>query len=294
MSEAELPAATEHTGPTLSRKPSPPHVLDRTAWQVIQEAKKIIGSGRVCVGFSGGKDSIASMALCREYFPDPDQLSGYFLYTIPGLSFQERYIQYAERRFNLTIHRLPAPMLSTFYRDSVFRHPTTATQHQKRIKTRDVENYMRSTTNSQFIAVGEKTRDSIERCAQIKKHGGIDHNRHRFYPLAYWSDRQVYSYLKIKRVPISTDYHILQSIQQLTTTGKRKRLADHSFAVFNPDHLLVLREKWPGDYEKVLRYFPFLAALVMKRERERAGFLDSGKQDAGQGELEATSGEEKQ
>ena len=58
----------------------------------------------VLVGFSGGKDSIVTLDLCFKYFK---KVVPFFLYIVPGLSFQERQLQWYENRYQTEIIRLP-------------------------------------------------------------------------------------------------------------------------------------------------------------------------------------------
>jgi phosphoadenosine phosphosulfate reductase len=85
-------------------------------FQPIKTARCI--SDNVIVGFSGGKDSICALDLCCRYF---GTVHAYFMYLVPGLSFQEAQLRWYEQRHNLKIHRVPHPMLSSWLKWGVFR-----------------------------------------------------------------------------------------------------------------------------------------------------------------------------
>ena len=74
----------------------------------------------VLVGFSGGKDSVATLDLCVRHFA---RVVPFFMYLVPGLSFQEAQIRWYERRYGLEVLRVPHPMLSTWLRFGVYRKP---------------------------------------------------------------------------------------------------------------------------------------------------------------------------
>lgn len=77
--------------------------------QPVQTAAVLTDS--VIVGFSGGKDSVVSLDLCARYFK---RVEAYFMYYVPGLSFQERMLEWAENRYGISIYRLPHFELSQF------------------------------------------------------------------------------------------------------------------------------------------------------------------------------------
>lgn len=49
-------------------------------------------SDSVIVGFSGGKDSVVTLDLCRRYFP-PERCFVFYMYHVRGLSFHEAMIR---------------------------------------------------------------------------------------------------------------------------------------------------------------------------------------------------------
>lgn len=85
-------------------------------FQPIKTARCV--SDTVMVGFSGGKDSICALDLCCRYF---GTVHAYFMYLVPGLSFQEAQLRWYEQRYGLQIHRVPHPMLSSWLKWGVFR-----------------------------------------------------------------------------------------------------------------------------------------------------------------------------
>lgn len=241
-------------------KRSQPHYLDNGPFNVIDEAKSQLGGdSTICVGVSCGKDSIVTLDLCSKRFAST---VGYFLYVIPNLSFQERFLSHLESRYNFTVYRLPHPHLTQHFKSSTFRHPTDRNRKVRHISIRDIENHLRSKLNNfQYVAVGEKGSDSMERQAMIRKHGGIDHSRKRIYPLGFWNDGMVYSYIRQNRLPLPIDYHLFNNQAD-------KKLRDRSFVPFAADQLLVIRERYPDDYSQIMRVFPFLEANVFRYEQD--------------------------
>jgi phosphoadenosine phosphosulfate reductase len=203
-------------------------------------------SDDVIVAFSGGKDSVAVLDLCCRHF---SRVRVFFLYLVAGLSFQERVLRYYERRFGVEILRLPHFELSAFFRLGYFRAPD---DDVLRLTITDIYNYVRAETGIWWIAAGERISDSVWRRAMIKRSGSIDVERGRVYPLAYWNKKHVESYLRQRKLP-----HAIES-------GFLKR--GSSFGDFSPYSMAMVKAHFPGDYEKIKRWFPFIESAVKKYE----------------------------
>ena len=214
---------------------------------VIRQARQLTDA--VLVGLSGGKDSLAVLQLASEH---GFKLAAYFLYFVPGIRFQEEVLRYCERRYGLKVLRLPHWGLSHQLREWVFRGPHYAGDCP-RLKLIDVENYARRQTGIQWIATGQRKDDSLERRAMLSRCGGIDIGNRRFYPLAEWGRRHVFSYLARARVPLPADYKMFGG-----SWGGRLYAED----------LAAIKRSYPDDYETILRYFPYAEAQIT-----RAGLL---------------------
>lgn len=199
----------------------------------------------VIVGFSGGKDSIVTMDLCFRYFKN---VRPFFMYLVPGLSFQEKQIEWYERKYDTEIMRLPHFELSNGFKFGAFREPDMDVDI---VGINDTYEYVRQQTGIHWIAAGERCADSIVRNAMIKKSGSIDWNRGRFYPLAYWKKNEVLQYIKQKKLYLS----------------KEQREMGFSFRALTGSELSIIKRLYPEDYEKVLQVFPFAGAAVERFEK---------------------------
>lgn len=199
----------------------------------------------VIVGFSGGKDSIVCTDLCFRYF---DNVKLFFMYLVPGLEFQEKTLRWYENKYNTEIIRIPHFECSEFLKYGSF---TMADWNVDVVGMNDVYEYLRQQTGIHWIAAGERCADSIVRNAMIKKSGSIDYKRGRFYPLAYWKKSEVLQYIKQKKLYLSPE---------------QKKLG-FSFRSLAGSELAVIKEKYPQDYEKILKVYPFAGAGVERFEK---------------------------
>ena len=199
----------------------------------------------VIVGFSGGKDSIVTLDLCFRYFKE---VRPFFMYLVPGLSFQEAMLKRYEERYGTEIIRLPHFECSDFLKYGSF---TMADFDVDIVGINDTYAYLRDLTGIHWIAAGERCADSIVRNAMIKKSGSIDYKRGRFYPLAYWKKNEVMQYIKQKKLYLS----------------KEQKEIGFSFRSLAGEELAVVKRLYPEDYEKILRVYPFAGAGVERFEK---------------------------
>lgn len=198
----------------------------------------------VIVGFSGGKDSLVTLDLCARYFKN---VAAYFLYTVPRLSFQERCLRTYEEKYNIEIIRLPNTDVSERLKKGIF---TTADENVPIIRYQDIYNYLRDKTGMYWIAGGERASDSIERNAMLKKVGSTDFDMGRFYPVAYWKEKEIINYIKVHKLP----YFDMRE-------------------GFLPEQLYEIKEFFPDDWERLLRVYPFMGAALEKALREERKLL---------------------
>lgn len=195
---------------------------------------------RVLVSYSGGKDSVVTLDLCSKHFKHVD---AFFMYQVPGLSFQERTLAWAEARYGITIVRLPHWEVSEFFRLGSY-HDWDDSVKQTRIA--DVYGYVREKTGTFWIAAGERIADSIVRRAMIVKTGTIDPKRGRIYPLAHWTKKHVERYV---------EHHSLRVSEEQAVLG-------HSFRDLLPKSLAAVKKHYPKDFERIVSVYPLAEAGV--------------------------------
>ena len=225
---------------------------------VIRKAREA-GITEVAVSFSGGRDSLAVLDLCKKHFAT---VYAYWMYVVPGLEFQEKYLRYIERRYSLDILRIPHWMLANMFRRGVLRHPTNASMSLRRTRIRHVDAYVRKQfgCDGLYIASGEKYSDSLERNTQIVQCGGLSTVRHRLYPIGFWTHYDVQSYVARQNIVMPPDYRLRPQV------SSRRRGQFGSLLTF--DEIIPIRDNFPDDYQRICKYFPQLPAQMARYESQ--------------------------
>lgn len=217
---------------------------------------KAAGINEVTVAVSGGKDSVAALALCKQHFA---VVRAYFMFTVPGLSFQERYLGYLERKFEVDIWRVPHWMLSLMFRSGAGRHLTEASLGVRKTRARHHDAWMREKYGVGWIATGEKYSDSLERNTQMVKCDGVNEQRQRLWPIAWWTHHDVQAYLTRLGVMFPPDYRLRLDDKRNGSFG----------SLLRPAELIPIRDNYPEDYQKILRQFPLAEAMLKRWEMMR-------------------------
>ena len=210
---------------------------------LFDEFKKL--SDNSIVYFSCGKDSIVALDLCHNYL---NRVSVFFMYLVAGLSFQERYLAYIERKYQLSITRVPHWQLSRMIKYATYM-PAPLTQVSL-VTPKDMDFYCRKQSGMEWIVSGEKMCDSIPRHAMLKKSGAIDLKRKRFFPLINMNDAGVFNYLKVHGIMLPPDYGMFRG----------------SFGRLWAPELGAIKSKFPNDYKKILEVFPYAEAAIKREE----------------------------
>lgn len=214
--------------------------MDSSRFDPIRTMAKL--TDEVIVAFSGGKESVVTLDMCMKHFK---RVVPFFMYYVPGLSFQEKQIKWYEAKYDIKIERLPHFELSNLLRYGTFRNEDLSVPI---IDINDIYEWMRHNYGIKWIAAGERSGDSVIRGAMIKHSGSIDAKRGRFYPVAWWNKQEILDYIRFKKLYLASDSKILgMSFDGITTNS-----------------LALLEEHFPADYQKALRLFPLAEGAIVR------------------------------
>lgn len=233
----------------------------------INRARDHYGIRAVICSVSCGGDSVASLDLCVKHF---DRVEAFFMYVVRGLSFQEKYLGYLERRYGIAIARIPHWGLANTLQHNIWRHPTTATNGLTRLKPRHAEEYVRQLFGLQWIVKGIKYSDSIERNTQVVQSDcGVSVKQKQVWPLAWWKHGDVTNYLAMQGIMAPPDYRLKSGVD-----GLQLKHSGSFSSLLWPDEIIPIRDNYPEDYAKIVKMFPLVPAQIQRHEQlQRKGKL---------------------
>jgi 3'-phosphoadenosine 5'-phosphosulfate sulfotransferase (PAPS reductase)/FAD synthetase len=208
----------------------------------------------VLVAYSGGKDSLALMDLCVRA---GRRVEAFFMYFLPGLDYTRHWVEFAQRRWSVTVREYQHWGITYYLRRGVFR--AAPDDDCPKLTILDIERAARQDSGIEWIGYGYKKIDSLQRRGFLTHDwpGGINEKRKCFAPLAEWNNTEVKAYLSRRGIPCP-------GIDGKRSTG----------ISLTPECLEWLRDEWPDDYRRILKVFPYASgqadrAAEIRAERER-------------------------
>ncbi len=218
-------------------------------FRIVHDLREV--TDELLVGVSG-KDSVACLELLHSHQKPFRRIQGFFMYLVPGLSFQERYMRYLERRYSISILRLPHWQLGDMLQGGSYRPITAAATECPPLTIAKMEGYLRERTGIGWIVGGHKITDSLLRRLQVGLHHGIDVAHKRAFPLAYWTNSSVYTFLRSRGVALPPDYGIYPR--------------GRSFGDLMAHSVGPIKKHFPEDYAKIKEWFPYVDATFIGTE----------------------------
>ncbi len=218
--------------------------------EVVREA---VGHDKALLSFSCGKDSWAAWLSARDYF----DFTPYYLYLVPGLSFVEEYLQYAEGVLGKHIVRLPHPSFYRWVNGAIFQAPqrlrTIAAVGWPNFEYDDMRDAViedRDLPEDVWTATGVRAADSPMRRASLIKNQGVNANRRYFYPCWDWNKARLVEELTRAGIKLPVDYKVF----------------GRSFDGLDLRFLVKIREHFPSDYQTILDWFPLVDMEIARYE----------------------------
>jgi 3'-phosphoadenosine 5'-phosphosulfate sulfotransferase (PAPS reductase)/FAD synthetase len=204
--------------------------------------------------FSTGIDSLATWLTVRDA---GFKVVPIYFYLVPELVFVERTIAYYEDFFQMEIIRLPHPVLEKRlhccdWQDAIGYMAWYYVDWPSRESFHEIgEHYMKEIgLPDKWTVIGVRAADSLSRRMVMKKHGELRQKEKVAFPLAWWKKRDVDSCLMRHGVKKSVDYELF---------GRSFDGLDYRF--LNP-----ISQRFPDDYKKILEWFPFTEAELLRGE----------------------------
>lgn len=210
-----------------------------------------------------GKDSIVTLDLI---YPKFKKVYAVFMYFCKGLEHIDRWIKWVKVRYpNIEFYEIPHWNLSYILRSGLY-----CTQHpnQKLLKLADIENALRLKHNTQWVFLGMKKADGMNRNLMITRMKDAHYtDNYQAYPLAEFSQKQILSYMQMHQLPQPVMY-------SLATSGDGAKVGKASNGIgFNVDCMLWLEKYYPQDLQKIYKVFPMSERILLeyhyKEEKEK-------------------------
>lgn len=201
------------------------------------------------LSFSMGKDSLAMWLYLREHF----QIIPYFLYWLPGLSFQADALAYYEDFFGCHIRRLPHPLFYGWLANGLYMPPTQwawlYAQNLWRFELSDVDDLLALNCglDRPYTALGFRKADNLDRYRLIKQLGAVaprDGKRRYYYAVWDWNVEQVAGIINRHKVKLPVDYQYW----------------GRTIAALHYQYLAPMKQHCPDDFAKFLDWFPLIEA----------------------------------
>ena len=220
----------------VAKKNSPLNLTLSTIEYIKQETDSVI------LFYSGGKDSIVLLDILTKHF----KVNLVFMYLVPELEHIEKYVTWAEKKYNVKAKKYPHWMLSQYFNDNYFTfHHNNDVPN---IKLSDIEDKAKIDFNCEWIINGAKKSDSLNRRLMLKTYfmQSINLTSKKAYPLSDWKKGDCLTYIKQKKLPMPISY----------SKGKS------SGADLEVNFLKFCKEKYPKDYQKIINQFPFAETII--------------------------------
>lgn len=219
---------------------------------IVQRANNIIDTvsqrtDRIILFYSGGKDSIALLHLLSPKFKEVHIV---FMYFVKGLHHVDKYLNDAVMRYpNVTLHQIPHWILTYVFQQGLYCNPVPS---QKLLKLSHVEQAMRKKLGIDYVVLGMKKADSLNRRLMLKGFDGVSKNN-TIYPLDEWTNKDVIKYIEHNKLPKPINY------------GSKKASSGITFDV---EVFRWLRKHYPEDLQKIYHAFPHSKQILFEYDNK--------------------------
>lgn len=202
---------------------------------------------------AGGKDGIALLDMLARTF---NKVICYYLYLIPNLDHVQPFIKWAETHYkNVEVRQIRHWQYGVFAKNGFFMD---ADENAKTTKIGEQEEFVRQETGIKYAFSGMKGVDGYMKRMRLKMFAktGYITEKGMVYPLALWTNKEVLQYI--------TSRNLIKPFVYKGMEGK----VSQGFNI-TLDTMLMMREKYPNDYKRILQEFPYSEKLIFDYEREQ-------------------------
>lgn len=164
-----------------------------------------------------------------------------FMYYCPELDIDEKIIKYYEKRYGITIDRVPHPLIHYYQKNT------------KKITLTEYFIHLKRKYELRYLAFGYRKGESIFRTGEMANHeNGINAKQGKLYPICDFSIKHVNSYVKKNKLVLPEGY----------------KMGFRDINSFKGESLEYIYYNHQKDYQKIINLFP-----KVKEEAVRIGLL---------------------
>lgn len=196
-----------------------------------------------------GKDSILLTHYCCQMFT---KVVSVYMYIVPGLSYIEKHKNYFKGRYsNIIYYDIPHYALTTYIRTGYMGIKKDSKQRKYNLAT--LTEMVREKTGVQWVVLGMKQNDSLNRRLQLRQYEdqAICRESFKAYPLSEFSNKIVLGLIDHLSLPTPIHYN-----------NDRSQGEDIS----DPEYIKWLYENYPEDLKLVFQYFPMTKNFIYHGE----------------------------
>lgn len=225
-------------------KPKQPAVM-RSLYKVAQLAQR---HERVVVAYSGGKDSSTLLDIVYRTFRNPQRIVACHEELVPGLRITEKVLE-LPKRLGIPYCLYRSGLYFAAKKIGLYCHPIPTLVD---FNTLDVFLAWLVEHNATLVVAGHRNQDGLFRRGLMKtlRKSLSIRGFECAFPLNDWTREDVLAYVNVRQLPI---------IEQ-------SKLTDSDGVRMTVKSILYLHDNVPEDYEKIKRHFPFIDAIVARRE----------------------------
>lgn len=210
---------------------------------------------------AGGKDGIALLDMLSQIF---NKVICYYMWLVPGLDHVKPYLKWATTKHsNVEVRQIKHYQRDYFDRYGFFQDGDGDPSITPRT-VGDVEEAVRQETGIKWVFSGMKGVDGYMKRMRLltfrKRNGAFFTDKGMVYPLATWTNKEVLRYIEMRNL-IKPFVYNPKDISQGFGIDLRS--------------LLVLRQRFPQDYQRTIHEFPFCEKLIFDYEN---GILPYGQE----------------
>ena len=196
------------------------------------------------VGFSGGRDSRVILDLAVRTFK---KVTPFYMELVPGLRSDDEVLAIAAERYGLEVLRVQHWAVYRWLKSGWYNWEPIEYETLEQPTLFDIHDDVLARTGATVVVTGSKRADS-QWARQFLASDGITKREKFAAPISGWRYQDVTAYLQAQKIPIPVQDGTVSSGIDLTSRA-----------------LCWLHEKYPDDFAKLERQFPFIGAAVARK-----------------------------